>query len=79
MKQITLKKILIVTSLLVLLFVVFAQFKDFKQSLEAIRNARVLMLILSVVFSLFTYVAAAMVYKMLAIIPLPFAEHCWCN
>ena len=74
MKQITLKKILIVTSLLVLLFVVFAQFKDFKQSIEAIRNARVLMLILSVVFSLFTYVAAAMVYKMLAIKPLPFAR-----
>ena len=72
MQRISIRNIIIITAILLAIYFVTTQFDDFKNSIAAIREADLNLVLISIVFSALTYVAASMVYKLIAIQPLPY-------
>jgi uncharacterized protein (TIRG00374 family) len=70
-KRINFKYIFILVSLALGAYVLVPQISLFEQSLQAIKNAEISFIALSLVFSLLTYFVATMVYKTIAVVRIP--------
>lgn len=66
------KNIIIFIGFILFVYFLVKQHEDFQNSIAAIKSADIRLLGLSVAFSIATYFAASMVYKLIAIYPLPY-------
>ena len=66
------KNIIIFIGFILFVYFLVKQHEDFQNSIAAIKAADIRLLGLSVAFSIATYFAASMVYKLIAIYPLPY-------
>lgn len=68
------KSILVVVAILFAIYFVTTRMEEFKSSIQVIRDADINLLLISLVFSAATYVAASMVYKLIAIQPISYLK-----
>lgn len=68
------KSILAVVAILFALYFVTTRMEEFKNSIQVIRDADINLLLVSLAFSAATYLAASMVYKLIAIQPISYLK-----
>jgi undecaprenyl-diphosphatase len=71
-QRISVKNLLLIFIIGLAIYFVTTQFEDFKNSIAAIKEADLNLILVSVVFSALTYFTASMVYKLIAIQPIPY-------
>ena len=72
LQRISTKNLLIIIVAGLGLYFITTQFEDFQNSIQAIKDADLRLVLVSLVFSALTYVTASMVYKLISIQPLPY-------
>jgi undecaprenyl-diphosphatase len=72
LQRISLKNLIIILILGLAIYFVSTQFEDFQNSIAAIKDADLNLILVSALFSVLTYFTASMVYKLIAIKPIPY-------
>ena len=72
LQRISTKNLLIIAVVGLGLYFISTQFEDFQNSIQAIKDADLKLVLVSLAFSALTYVTASMVYKLISIQPLPY-------